>query len=548
MNILAARRAWWLVRCTGAIALSMHAIVALAGVELIDVGIEDPPVSPPKLFAWVLPQQEPQATFEQEWTISIEQAAIQMPADAIELNLPDRDPVIVSRMHWEARAGFIPSHEGYGGQIPNPQAEPSEFSWRWYGKSDRGYTLALTLTEGQLAGRIWAPANVHYALEPDRDTTRLGLIRPNFWNVHPPGWDDPPEGEGLQDDAQSTLKNGFGTGGSWDLTCSGPLPAGQHPVDVLVMYTPNMIDGSSSMGYTSLAAFTAAVHSAIDDANQALRNVGIFSYSYALRGIEPADSINYSQLRIDFALGEFSGIKNLDPLVAPWCTYTTNTYVSARRNTMWADVMALARAPADPLDTSCGVSKAQRHVAAYDCPRDPGSGFDPFSYLVFNPKCGADQLNLAHEFGHLLGMEHDPHNAKLSQTPNRPSCPWSYGHRRADSALPSRYHFRTVMAYYNDPSGAALPGPNSCNTPANCPQIDAYSDPLQDWHGEDNGINPPPYGLQPADPLDVALSIGELTHPTWRPSQATQTLPRLAPIVSAFRPRPDLIFANGFEP
>ena len=128
MNILAARRAWWLVRCTGAIALSMHAIVALAGVELIDVGIEDPPVSPPKLFAWVLPQQEPQATFEQEWTISIEQAAIQMPADAIELNLPDRDPVIVSRMHWEARAGFIPSHEGYGGQIPNPQAEPSEFS------------------------------------------------------------------------------------------------------------------------------------------------------------------------------------------------------------------------------------------------------------------------------------------------------------------------------------------------------------------------------------------------------------------------------------
>ena len=154
MNDLAARTMRRLAHCASALLLLAHATVALAGVELIDVGVDDPSAPPSRLFVWVSPQEEPQASFEQEWTVAIEQAAIQLPADAIELNLPDHEPVIVSRLHWEARAGFIPSNEGYGGQIPDPEADPSTFSWRWYGKSDRGYTLALTLAEGQLAGRI----------------------------------------------------------------------------------------------------------------------------------------------------------------------------------------------------------------------------------------------------------------------------------------------------------------------------------------------------------------------------------------------------------
>lgn len=540
-----------MAHCAVAILLLRHATVSIAGVGLIDVGIDDPPEAAPipKLFLQVTSRDASQPMFEQEWAVAVDQVAIQQPAEAIELNLPDREPMIVSRLHWEARSGFIPSSGGYGGQATDPDAEPSAFSWRWYGKSDRGYTIALTMTRGYLAGRIWTPANVHYALEQTQETAVLGLIRPDYWSVHPPGWDEPPEREQPQSRAPPEL-SGIGGGGSWDFTCSGPLPTSQDVVDVLVMYTPNMINGSSSMGYASLAAFTAAVDASIDDANQALRNVGIYTYSYALRGIEPADTQSprdYSDMGISDALAAFSGNKSLDPNVAPWCTYTTNAYVSTRRNVMWADVMALARAPTDPLDTSCGVAKAQRHVAAYDCPRDPGPDFDRFSYLVFNPKCNSYQLNLAHELGHLLGMEHDPHNAKLSQTPNRPSCPWSYGHRRGDAGLPSRYHFRTIMAYYDDPPGGALAGPNSCLTSANCPEIDAYSDPLQDWHGKNDGINPPPYGLQPINPLDGAPAIGESNHPSWKPSQATQTLPRLAPIVAAFRPRPDLIFANGFE-
>ncbi len=542
-SIMARRWGWPVV----VVLLVMQVTTAFGGVGLIDAGIDDPPepAIPPKLFARIDPQQKPQASFRQEWTVTIEQAAIQQPAEAIELNLPDHETVLVSRLHWEARAGFIPSADGYNGQIPDPDAEPSVFSWRWYGKSDRGYTIALTLSQGQLAGRIWAPANVHYTLEPGRDATTLGLIRRDFWGLHPPEPDDPRADEATTlEPAASASINGISLGGAWDLTCSGPLPTAFSPIDVLVMYTPNMIDGTSPTGYASLAAFTAAVQTSIDNANQALRNVGIYSYAYSLRGIEPADAQGYSDLTITKALGVFSGIQNAEPLADPWCTYPGNAYVAGRRTAMWADVMALARASNDNL---CGVSKGQRHVEIRDCPRDPGPGYSPFAYLVFNPKCDADKLNLAHELGHILGMEHDPKNASNLQPPNKPSCPWSFGHRRGDISGASRFRFHTVMAYPTDAGTIGLAGPPQCLNAADCPLIDAYSDPTREWDGFDDGINLPPYGLRPLGSLAGAWPIGDITTLTWRDSNATQTLPRLAPIVAAFQARPDRIFANGFE-
>lgn len=104
------------------------------------------------------------------------------------------------------------------------------------------------------------------------------------------------------------------------------------------------------------------------------------------------------------------------------------------------------------------------------------------------------------------------------------------------------------MAYARDtPAMGGVPGPGQCVSESDCPLIDAYSDPVQDWHGYDDGINAPPFELQPFNPVDSAAAIGELNHPPWRPSQATDTLRRIAPIVAAFFPRPDRIFEDGFE-
>jgi hypothetical protein len=516
---------------------------AIAGVVLIGASIDEPEESPPpSLFSFAARQGElPQ--YLASWAVEIDQDAVQQPALLIVLNLPDREPIAVTLVQWEARSGYVP----FGGEmVPDPNAQRSDFSWRWYGQSEGGYTVALTMEKGNLAGRIWAPGNVHYALEPNINGTVLGMTNSDFWVTHPSGWDESREdAEPPSPDEISAKSTGvLSPLGSWDLTCAGPLPTGYHPVDVLVMYTPNLI-GPPPIGYGSVGALTAAVQSGLDDANQALRNVGVRSYSYLLRGVELADPNNYSGVTIVDALDLFSGIARVTPPASPWCTYPGNSYVSGRRTTMWSDIVALARRDATG-ENSCGVSRAQRHVEFNDCPRDPGPGDSPFAYMVFDPGCNADRLNMAHELGHLLGMEHDPHNAKNLSPPNKPSCPWSFGHRRPDGA--SRFHFRTIMAYPTDaPGGGGLAGPSTCSTPANCPQIDAYSHPLLEWDGENDGINTPHWGLQTLGSLAGAWPVGDITNPTWRDSHATDTLPRLAPVVEAFLPRPNLIFKNGFD-
>lgn len=539
------------IRTIIATAFLATASLAAAGVDLIEVGIDPPePPPPPKLFAWVVPQEEPQNGYEAAWSIAIEQTAIEQPAEAIELNLPDRDPVIVDRLHWEGRRGYIPSQQGYAGQIPDPGADASDFSWRWYGKSPKGYTVALTMVEGNLAGRVWAPENVHYALEPGPAGSVLGLVQQGFWTMHPPATEEPPDmplSAGIP--AGIISKGGAIGSGKWDLTCSGPLPSGYHPIDVLVMYTPGIITPPPfGTGYANVTALRAAVQSALDDANQALRNVDIGNYVYVLRGLEPADPFNYDGATITTALDKLSGIQRISPPTSPWCTFPGNTYVASRRATMWADVVALARRDQNPnpLQRTCGVSRAQRHVEILDCPRDPGPGYSQFSYLVFDPACSADLMNFAHELGHVVGMEHDPKNAKPLVSPNKPSCPWSFGHRRADGG--QRFRFHTIMAYaVDDPAPGGLQGPPQCASATDCPLIDAYSDPVLEWAGYDDGVSMPPFGLQPLGAIIGAWPIGDIVNPSWRDSIASDTLARLAPTVSDFYPRPDIIFWDGFD-
>lgn len=492
---------------------------------------------PPRLFTQVQTQEPPAepGPWSQTWHIEIDQQAIQQPAEAITLNLPGQREIVVRREFWSPRQGYMILLVGDGPEtieLPDPNVAPEDFSWRWYGRTD-GYVVALTFEKGYLAGRIWGPGG-KYALSPrEGKRTELGLVNPDWWQLHPER-DEPPQM--AVNDSQSelpmeTAMNEHPAGpGSWDLSCPGPLPTAVSKIDVLVLYTSAVFIANGS----TLGGVRVVAQREIDEANQSLRNSLVNSVRFYLSGIQAVpetESPFYDAANILVGLNRLAGTIET-PGVYPGWTYPGNPAVRGLRDTYGADIVALARKDLSGL-SSCGVAFVQRYYN-YSPPIEPGPEFERKAYMVFDPDCGPDRLNFAHELGHLLGMEHDPANMEIPSS-GFPSCPWSFGHRNANLAQP-QFAFRTVMSYSRN-TGAAGP---LCSSDAACPLIDAYSNPGLSWAGSlfETGTFP---GAVP-----IGRNVGEPPF-TYPPSKANDTLARIAPIVEAFRARPDRIFANGFQ-
>ncbi|HUD41432.1 MAG TPA: hypothetical protein VMR06_05470 [Dokdonella sp.] len=113
----------------------------------------------PRLFVSIDRQPPPQepGPWLQSWHIAIDQQAIQQPAQAITLNLPDQREVIVRLDRWSPKAGYVSELIGDGPEVrwfPDPNAEPDEFAWEWYGRSE-GHTISLIFHHGVVAARLW---------------------------------------------------------------------------------------------------------------------------------------------------------------------------------------------------------------------------------------------------------------------------------------------------------------------------------------------------------------------------------------------------------
>lgn len=461
------------------------------------------------------------------WSVEVNEEAIRQPARSIRLNGPDFADIEVPLLRWSPRAGYIemyndddPNHPIV---IPDPEARPEDFSWYWYGKAGH-VTVSLLVERGVLAGFVWL-RDRRFALRPSAAGLLLGETRSEYWRTHP---EVEPEGHGpaaafpAQSQAPWVPRP---MGGGWDYLCQGPPPEGQHVIDVLVLYTPAVL-----LEYQNHAGVVAKMQHAITAANTVLRNSGINSIAYSLRGVELLpDSATYDEQDIETGLERLSGWETLPN--PPYCSFTPNSIVQARRDTLWADVVALARRGSDG---TCGLAFIQRGTTQ-GCIYEPGAGFEDYAYMIFDPECGPDRLNFAHELGHLLGVEHDPRNSPSLTSSGFQSCPWSFAHRHADATE----GFRTVMAYA-DPGNTTIPG-TPCSNDAECPLIDAFSTPALEWSAAG--------GIQPQGTVPGAEAIGVVYPPPGgrTSARATDTLLRLAPFTAAFQPRPDDIFSHGFQ-
>lgn len=106
----------------------------------------------------------------------------------------------------------------------------------------------------------------------------------------------------------------------------------------------------------------------------------------------------------------------------------------------------------------CGCGYIQRH---------PDPAFAELAYQVTSADCAVGNLTLAHEWGHNLGMEHDPANGV--EDPADASYPYAYGHF-VDG------QFRTIMSYASE-----------CEN--GCSRRGYFSNPDVQFAGMDTGID-----------------------------------------------------------
>lgn len=322
---------------------------------------------------------------------------------------------------------------------------PHRFSWFGHLQGQPDQSMILSVVDGFYSGSLHALDAVYEFTAHGRHQLRIAELATEAF----------PECEGAL--AVEALDAGH----------VSPLVAPNRgdtvAFDVMVVYTPEARDGAGGT-----EAIEATAQAAVDAMNQSLTNSNVdaqatLSYAGLVNYNDTGDAgVDLSWLRNDSAVADL-------------------------RDTYGADMVALL------VNTmgGCGLGYVMR---------SPGPGFAGSAFQVTRRSCAVGNLSFAHEFGHNMGLEHNPEDS--SATPASASFPWSFGH----------YHdgeYRTVMSY-------SAPCPNGCT------RQQFFSNPLVQHNGLDTGI---------LDERDNARSL-DVT----------------AAIIADFRtPDADSIFFSGFE-
>ena len=207
-----------------------------------------------------------------------------------------------------------------------------------------------------------------------------------------------------------------------------PAPMGVRRIDVMVLYTPQARAAAGGA-----AAIEAEIRHSVNLNNLAFTN---------------------SQVQIRFVL-VYTGLSTLSDsqdMGLDIFRLRQNPDAQRLRDIHRADLVGLIVASGQ----YCGVGYLMDR---------PFAAFAPSAVQVTLRDCLGARQTLAHEFGHNMGLQHDPANAG---PPATASFPWSYGHFVDGS-------FRTIMSYTNQCT-------QGCNRATN------FSNPNVRYQGAPTGI------------------------------------------------------------
>ncbi|MCC5863762.1 MAG: hypothetical protein JJU31_01445 [Wenzhouxiangella sp.] len=295
----------------------------------------------------------------------------------------------------------------------------------WVGRvAEDGTRLVLTVRQGWMAGKIFAPGQ-SWEIRPTADFGTVLM---------------------LLDDARFPECSGAEAPDSdFRRSQSRPQPANRK---ALVGAAP-LVYGPDTVRIDTLVAYTPAARAHLGGTGQA--------EAFLQLGVDLTNlSFINSDVDVVFRAVHFAELASQESSV---CTGTSGDLLAARNNANLRNLRTQYQADLVAMITMgsyCGCAYVQR---------TPGPGFHDFAYQATSVSCAVGNLTLAHEYGHNLGMEHDPANGTA---PENASFPYAFGHFVSG-------RFRTVMSYSNQCSGG-------------CPRQTHFSNPDVSFSGQATGI------------------------------------------------------------